>query len=288
MTNERRLLGVLCLLAASAACKEGPSFGDGDQHIAGQTGDEGATPWRPGGGSTDNSECPLGETTEELASLDADTKLGFSAADILAFAAGSHEARVRWNARPAMADFLDYEVQVAPGDLDEALRSTLGHDGSAARYRARISTAADGGVPAYCRGQLELGVTVELRSDSGALDERWRGTLTASEASEAVVSFEAPTWRGRLPNQPDRDEGHFVNAQEGSLNVVDAADPGSELAWVGVLLRIREGAIDGSVNGWVQTSRGGAFIVPQLSDHNDAAGWIGVVGNGFYRRFGVE
>lgn len=287
MTNERRLLGLLCLLAASVACKEEPSLGGGEQRIAGQTGDEGATQWRPGGGSS-NSVCPLGETAEELSSLDENTELGFSAADTLALVAGSHEARVRWQAHPAMPDFLDYEAQVTPGDLDETLRSTLGHDGTAPRYRKRSSTATDGGVPAYCRGQLELGVTVELRSDSGALDERWRGTLTAFDASEAVVSLEAPTWRGRLPNQPDRDEAHFVNAQEGSLNVVDAADPGSELAWVGVLLRIREGAIDGSVNGWVQTSRGGAFVVPQLSDDDDSAGWVGVVGNGFYRRLGVD
>jgi hypothetical protein len=155
-------------------------------------------------------------------------------------------------------------------------------DGSSPRYRTRIRLVPDGGALAYCRDQLELGVTVELRSESGALDERWSGTLKASDASEAVVLLQAPTWRGRLPNQPGRDEGDFVNAQEGTLDVVDANDPGSVLAWVDVLLRFRTGAIDGSVNGWVQTAAGGAFVLPQAADDRDEAGWMGVVGDGFY------
>jgi hypothetical protein len=51
---------------------------------------------------------------------------------------------------------------------------------------------------------------------------------------------------------------------------------------VDVLLRLRSVAIDGSVNGWIQTAAGGAFVLPQQSDGSDAAGWIGVIGNGFY------
>lgn len=287
MTNERHSIGVLLLLAGSAACKaeSSPLLDDpGDMnHIAGQTGDEGAKPWRPGGASSD-SDCPLRETAGALASLDEDTDLGFSAADILAFAAGSGETRVHWNARVAMPDYTNFEPGVTPADLDEALRIELGHDGSAARYRdrTRAGVLLDGGLPVYCRGQLELDVTVELRSESGALNERWSGTLKASDASEAVVVLQAPTWRGRLPTQPGRDEGHFLNAQQGSLDVVDANDPGSKLAWVDVLLRVRAEAIDGSVNGWVQKSDGGAFVLPQLADDRDGAGWIGVIGDGFY------
>jgi hypothetical protein len=91
-----------------------------------------------------------------------------------------------------------------------------------------------------------------------------------------------------LPKQPDRDEGRFVNAQEGSLDVVDSADPGSKLAWVDVVLRFRSEAVDGSVNGWVQNSTGGAFVVPQRVDDNDETGWIGVIGDGYYRRSGVD
>jgi hypothetical protein len=287
MTNRRHYLGVLLLLAGGVACKDEPSSSLGVQHIAGQTGDEGARPWSPGGADSD-SVCPFSETVEKLASLDEDTELGFSAADILTLVSGNREARVRYNARPVVGDYLDYALQVTPGGLDEALRLELSHDGSAPRYRARTSTASDGGMPAYCRGQLELDVTVELRSESGALDERWWGTLTASDASQAVVSLEAPTWRGRLPKQPDRDEGRFVNAQEGSLDVVDSADPGSKLAWVDVVLRFRSEAVDGSVNGWVQNSTGGAFVVPQRVDDNDETGWIGVIGDGYYRRSGVD
>lgn len=269
-------LGPWLLLAASAACNSASS----GSRSAGQTGDEGVKPWRPGGG-TPNSTCPLSDTAQALGSLEVDTELGFSAADVLSFVAGSHETRVHWNAAPQTPDFTGYQVQVTPADVDERLHLTLTHDGSAPRYRTRIPATFDAGAGS-CPGQLELGVSVELRSESGALAEQWSGTLTASEASEAVVVLGAPTWRGRLPRQPDRDEGYFLNAQQGSLDAVDAADPGSKLAWVDVLLRVRSGAIDGSVNGWVQTAAGGAFVLPQQSDSDDAAGWMGVIGEGFY------
>ncbi len=299
MMNERPPLGLLLLLAASAACKEGsptssdPGTGDDVMRIAGQTGDEGARPWRPPGGVDNDSDCPLSATATALASLDEGSELGFSAGDILDSVAGSHEARVHWNARP-VTQF--YAVRVTPPDLDEPLRLELSHDGSPPRYRTRphAGVVLDSGVldagtpPDYCRGQLELDVTVELRSQSGALDERWWGTLRASDVSEVVVLLQAPTWRGRLPRQPDRDEGYFVNAQEGSLEVVDANDPGSQLAWVEVQLRFGTGAIAGSVNGWVQTADGGAFVMPQGPDDRDEAGWIGAIGDGFYSRSGVD
>lgn len=145
-----------------------------------------------------------------------------------------------------------------------------------------VGQGLDAGTPAYCLGQLELGVTVGLRSDSGAFDEHWRGRLTASDVSEARLLLQAPTWRGRLPGQPDRNEGNFLNAQEGSLDVIDANDPGSALAWVDVVVRFRTDSVNGSVNGWVQTADGGAFLMPQLTGERDAAGWIGVIGDGYY------
>lgn len=198
---------------------------------------------------------------------------------------------MRWNARPAAPDFLDYEVRVTPGGVDEVLRVTLSPSDAPPRYRSRpyLGSFPDAGAPDYCRGQLELGVTVELRSDSGALDERWIGTLTSSDASEARVRLQAPTWRGRLPRQPDRDDAYFPNAQAGSLDVVDARDPGSVLAWMDILLRFRSDAIDGSVNGWVQTADGGAFLMPQLADQSDGAGWFGLIGDGYYGNiWGIE
>jgi hypothetical protein len=164
-----------------------------------------------------------------LASLEQDTELGFSAADVLTVVTGDHEARVHWNAAPRTPGFTGFQVQVTPGDVDERVRLTLAHDGSAPRYRTRTPVGLDAGAGS-CPGQLELGVSVELRSEGGALDEQWSGTLKASDASEAVVVLGAPTWRGRLPTQPDRDQGHFVNAQQGSLDVIDAAAPGSKLA----------------------------------------------------------
>jgi hypothetical protein len=184
------------------------------------------------------------------------------------------------------SDFTDYVVQVMPGDLDERLTLTLSHDGSSPSYRAPVAYDGDAGTTG-CRGRLELGVMVDLRSDSGALDERWWGVLTASDLSEAVVTLHAPTWRGRLPNQPDRDQGNFVNELEGTLDAVDAADPGSEFAWVYILLRFAEGDIDGSVNGWIQDSNGGAFRMPQ-TNADDKSAWIGVIGDGSFEPVGGD
>lgn len=48
------------------------------------------------------------------------------------------------------------------------------------------------------------------------------------------------------------------------------------------MLRVRSDAIDGGVNGIVQTAKGGAFLVPQGGDDHDVDGWIGVIGDGFY------
>ncbi len=300
MANERYLRGLLLLLVGTAACRAdstsplgGPGPGeDIDSSIAGQTGDEGgATPWTPRGGASNDTDCPLSETAELLASLEAQSELGFSAADLLGFAGAPRATGLHWNARPLVSDYLDSPLLVTPGDLDERLQVTLSPDGSPPRYRPRVRTGPllDAGTPGYCPGQLELGVTVELRSESRALDERWRGTLTAFDASEAIVLLQAPTWRGRLPGQPARDEAYFPNAQAGSFDVVDESDPGSVLAWIDVLLRFRSDAMDGSVNGWVQTTDGGAFLMPVIVEPSDSAGWFGVIGAGYYGNiWGVE
>src|SRR6187551_1019048 len=103
MANERHFLGLLLLLAGSAACKadstslaEPGAGGDLSGSIAGQTGDEGAKPWTPGGAIND-SDCPLSTIAEPLASLEEQVELGFSATDILGVVVGSREARVHWN-----------------------------------------------------------------------------------------------------------------------------------------------------------------------------------------------
>jgi hypothetical protein len=288
MNKARRTLGLALSLCGllSGACSEqdsapepettdGKGNGSGDERAAGQTGDEGVSSWTPPGGVTARS-CLAWAEPAALDSLDSDTELGFSAADILGFVAGSHEAKVQWNAEPT-TDY--YALQVTPTGED-SLTVTIDHDGEAASYRGRV--VPDGGTaPADCRGELALGLNVTLRSESGALDERWSGTLAADQVSEARVLLRAPVWRGRFPNQPDRDEAHFDNALEGSLDVIDADDPGSAFAWIDVVLRVRPDAVDGSVAGWVQNSEGGAFVVPN-GGGSDQAGWIGVIDDGYH------
>ncbi|MDH5676655.1 MAG: hypothetical protein OEZ06_31345 [Myxococcales bacterium] len=292
MTSARTTLGavLLWILLGTVGCdsagtkkSEQPEVGqDKTLASAGQTGDEGQKPWSPGGAVTDRSCVPSGQT-QALDSLEDDTDLGFSAADILDLVGGTQEAQVHWNAEP-FTEF--YAVQVTPSDLDETLELTLSHDSAPPRYRSTLWPDSDAGLPLHCpKGQLELGVNVKLRSASGTLDEQWWGALVSADVDEAIVVLQAPTWRGRLPNQPDRDEAFFPNALAGKLEVVDGDDPGSALAWIDLSLRMTSNAIDGSVNGWVQDSSGGAFLLPQGDTHEgrpESDGYIGVIGDGFY------
>lgn len=132
MVNARQHLAsrlfLLPLLAWSAGCDGNTSSTHGEpdmgrgltNRVGGQTGDEGQAPWTPSMGPS-MAICAEFRSPEVL-ELEQDSELGFSAADILGFVAGNHQAHVRWNARPPTAG---YAVRVTPGGVDETLQVTI-------------------------------------------------------------------------------------------------------------------------------------------------------------------
>jgi hypothetical protein len=184
------LLTSLLLLACA---QEGTSTGNPKGDTGPETDDTNENP--DGGEHVDNGNptlggfgCPAGDSTV-LASVDTDTPLGFSAADILAFAGGSHEVTIRWNP----SEFASY----GPESGDHALTITLSHDDGEIRFVEPKENNGDGDnhlgslLPtAPCSEWLEIDVTVTLKSDGGALDESFETTLMARSPLQAIASHQ--------------------------------------------------------------------------------------------------
>lgn len=118
--------------------------------------------------------CEAGDKT--VIDVDEETALGFTAEDILAFAAGTHEETIHWLA-PMNTTF-------GPESGDHAITITVTHDGDV-RF-VEPSTEADGteddlltdiGRPQGCTPWLEIDVHVTVETDGGALDESFDATL---------------------------------------------------------------------------------------------------------------
>ena len=125
---------------------------------------------------------------QELASLDAVSPLGFSAADMLALAPAA-ELDVQW-AEASGAFRFGPESGVTKLSIEVTPRTDK------PRFNDRAPKQASGGPePAIgtlaggdgCPDQLELDVTVHLRSAGGAFDEQLETTLTAQRAEFARV-----------------------------------------------------------------------------------------------------
>jgi hypothetical protein len=220
------LLG-LALAAALAGCNDNGSAGTS----TGNPNDGSpSTPSLPGMGGRDvatDSPMPtegsdhgasLGgfceADKEVLASADAMTELGFSAADVLAFAAGSHEEAITWH---------DSELAtLGPEKGAHRVTITLTHgDGEVRFMRPKPSNSQGGrdiggiepaiapaptpgvavdlpaGVSVGCQPWIEVDVHVTVESDGGALDESFDATLrTRNQLLGAVYAQPDPAKLG--------------------------------------------------------------------------------------------
>jgi hypothetical protein len=137
-----------------------------------------------GGGSCDSTKTPL-------ASLDAESPLGFSAADILELAQDHGEVTLEWLQRGSV---LTYGPESGTGTLtiDLDARDT------APRYvdRSPKSSSSNGGpepaigfgeLETSCPDTVELDVTLHVKSGGGALDETFDATLSAKTQNIARI-----------------------------------------------------------------------------------------------------
>lgn len=136
-------------------------------------------------------------STREIA-LDEVIDNGFSAQDILAFAEGVHDERIRWQPPDGAA--------ISPERGEHALRVTVERASDrAADIEPEVAVIGHG---ASCSHWLAIPVTVGLQSDGGALNDAISGTLLATH--ERVAYFRATSigdeLAGELSVSPPRED----------------------------------------------------------------------------------
>jgi hypothetical protein len=173
----RRATWIFVLLAACAGTSAGnPVDGSG----GGAAGEGGGNGTAAGTGLCDAKSTAL-------ASLDAKSPLGFSAADLLSAAGGSHDTSIRWQP----SDFVSY----APESGTQGLHLTITPKADPKpRFVSYTQSMSSGGAEPAIAGPscesmnaVELDVTVKVTSDGGALDEQVDGTLRASGDQYATL-----------------------------------------------------------------------------------------------------
>jgi hypothetical protein len=124
-----------------------------------------------------------------LESVDAIGPLGFSAADLLAFASGTHTSRVGWVAHPAGEVHIVSGPESGQSDVELEIRYT---DGAARHVDSTLTPGTNDGPPHECNDWLELDVDVTLRTSGGTLDETWTTRLAGNLDSAAIDRSFAP------------------------------------------------------------------------------------------------
>lgn len=174
----------------------------------------------------DPAELPYCEDVATALAMDEVSPLGFSGADVLAFAAGTKDETLVYARRGVDDTPLTLEL----GSVDGArfVQST-------AVYPDEGGVQADIGV--VCDDRVEVDVAVELITADGAFDEAWQGALVA-------ISGDAASTRHEL--DPDALGGTY------DMDVdIDVADYDARSLWVEIQLDAigTSGAIRGQVSG---------------------------------------
>jgi hypothetical protein len=207
-----------------------------------------------GGGQTGGEVTDEPQTVEgpahcnnvatRLTSVDAVGPLGFSGADILGFANGTHSARVEWVPHPVGDVHIASGPEVGQGDVELEVRYT----GGAVRHvDSTLKPSTTEGLPRECNDWLELDVEVALRTSGGALDETWTTRLagnldgaaidrdfTPSELDGAFYADVLSPENGSLENfftsASIRSDGVFSGQVSGNLLI--PVEGGITVAWV--------------------------------------------------------
>jgi hypothetical protein len=137
----------------------------------------------------------VGATSIEMTET---TALGFSARDVLAFSAGTHDQPLRW--QPLRVG--TYEPQLGTETL---LLEITARTARVVEYANKSGDDIDQG----CGQQLEIDADVKLRSSGRVLDENTRGTLVATGAQAALLKLRLDPARldGSLTVTPPDDTG---------------------------------------------------------------------------------
>lgn len=145
------------------------------------------------GSITNFYACEAGSTT--ALALTQRTELGFSANDVLEYAAGTHRATLTWPSDPTL--------EVGPEDGVQDLTIALEPRTDSARFHDPETEAIGHG--ATCRSWLEVDVRVTLQSTARALHETFDATLISKDVRVAFLAAqtEAPRLQGLLEATQD-------------------------------------------------------------------------------------
>jgi hypothetical protein len=141
------------------------------------------------------------EEATVLAGLDAATALGFTAADVLASAGGTHMSPMTWskglNDAPAIVEF---GPEAGAAQLTVAINYAGGEIRHIKSTPEGFENGNDGGFVAECHDRLEIDVEVDLDSSGGALAEHFVAPLRATTRGIATLrhSIEFDAVQGSL------------------------------------------------------------------------------------------
>ncbi|NVB41086.1 hypothetical protein G6O69_24820 [Pseudenhygromyxa sp. WMMC2535] len=120
------------------------------------------------------------ETATVLSSIDEVSALGFSAADVLAVAAGEHSSPMTWVDQ--IQDGL-VEIEVGPESGESTIDLSLTHEGGEIRYIDSEPAESDYEIDIDCNDRLEIDVVAEVETGGGALAE----TLSVVLKAENII-----------------------------------------------------------------------------------------------------
>jgi hypothetical protein len=166
ITSVAKVSSILFCLTALAACGGGQTGGEvSDQpHIV-----EGPP------------HCT--NLATRLKSVDVVGPLGFSGAQVLAFAEGMHTARVGWVAHPMVDVHIVSGPESGQSDVELEVRYT---GGSVRHVDSTLKPGSTDGPPQECNDWLEVDVDVTLRTSGGSLGETWTTRLAGNLDGAAI------------------------------------------------------------------------------------------------------
>lgn len=165
---------------------------------SGQTGGQVGSP-------TEDSSCL---TTTNPIAPDAKSPLGFSAEDVIAWAADTHTATATWG--PPQQEAHLVELTPEPGSTEIELELSYA-DGSVAFVKRDVEARTDEGIepalqpePGACQDFLQIELEAHLRTSNGAFDDTFTVQLHATSAYKAQlhVPFDLSTLQGNLTLVP--------------------------------------------------------------------------------------
>jgi hypothetical protein len=181
--------------ASGASGSQAQAGGSAGTPVEQEPGDQGA-----GTGADDEPPADAGEAPPDpcqptftvLDSIDADTQFEYRAADILAFAAGTHATQISWQPVANRVFSATYTPETGEHGLTVAVRYAGGEVRVMRREPDPLSLVEPGSGCGRGSTWLEIDVELEVTSDGGALAERRAASLIVHNRLWATIASPGP------------------------------------------------------------------------------------------------